>query len=103
MVEFLQNYWFIVLCAIVGISYIVYVFVSEPKKIKEWLVYACLQAENELGAGAGELKLRKVYDLFVSKFPVFSKFVSFERFKNWIKIALDNCENYINNIGETNE
>lgn len=103
MIDFLQNYGLIILFAILGVSYIIYMFISEPRKIKEWLIYACLQAENELGSGTGELKLRKVYDLFISKFPIFSKFISFERFKKWIEIALNNCEDYINKIGEINE
>lgn len=57
-------------------------------KIKEWLVYAVAAAEEELGLGTGELKLRYVYDMFIEKFPTVSNYVSFETLSEWVDEAL---------------
>lgn len=76
------------------------------EKLKEWLLLAVVQAEKELGGGTGQIKLRFVYDLFLSKFPWLSNFVSFEAFSLLVDEALDkmrgmlndndNLKNYIN-------
>jgi hypothetical protein len=55
----------------------------------QWLVFAVTEAEKALGSGTGQLKLRYVYDLFAGKFPVLSRFLSFEVFSDWVDIALD--------------
>lgn len=36
----------------------------------------------------GEIKLRYVYDLFVSKFPYFAKDIDFDSFRKMVDIAL---------------
>lgn len=59
------------------------------KNIKEWLKWAVVQAEKELGTGTGQLKLRLVYDWFVNTFPEVAKFVSFETFSAWVDEALE--------------
>lgn len=57
-------------------------------KIKEWLLWAIVEAEKELGSGTGPVKLRFVWDLFISKFPLVSKFITFDLFKSLVDDAL---------------
>lgn len=69
-------------------------FIREPSKekvknIKEWLKWAVTKAEQELGSGTGQLKLRMVYDMAINKFPFIIKVVSFETFSAWVDEALD--------------
>ena len=56
--------------------------------VKEWLLWAVIQAEKDLGSGTGKLKLRQVYDLFVTKFPWVAKHISFTSFSIWVDEAL---------------
>ena len=120
MPEFIVNYWFVILIAlavVVVLGYIIYVFIKMPKtsqiaKVKEWLLFAVMEAEKELGGGTGQLKLRYVYDMFIVKFPWLVKVVSFESFSGLVdevlekfKAILDtnkNVQNYVegfNNSG----
>lgn len=75
----------IVLVAVILIA----LAIKQPKKVKEWLVYAVTLAEKDLGGGTGKIKLRKVYDMFVDKYPVISFLVSFDTFCKWVDVALD--------------
>ncbi|WP_342759398.1 hypothetical protein [Kineothrix sedimenti] len=105
--EFLINYWYVivaVLAILVVIGVSVYKFAGLPTKeqitkIKEWLLYAVTVAESELGSNTGSLKLRAVYDMFVTKFPVVAKIVSFETFSTWVDEALEEMRKLL----ETNE
>lgn len=60
--------------------------------IKEWLLYAVTQAEKELGAGTGQIKLRYVYNMFIEKFPKASKKFSFEKFSILVDEVLKKFE-----------
>lgn len=71
------------------IAGIVAFYLADKKKAKEWLLYAVTLAEKELGSGTGRIKLRQVYDAFLEKFPVFSRFVPFETFSSWVDEALE--------------
>lgn len=82
---FLSN-WQIILFCILAVIIIVYAVMTG--KAIEWLKYAVAKAEEELGTGTGQLKLRKVYDWFIVKFPVFSKIVPFSIFSKWVDLAL---------------
>ena len=62
---------------------------SQLSKVKEWLLWAVTEAEKELGGGTGQLKLRQVYDLFVTRFPWLAKLISFELFSTMVDEALD--------------
>lgn len=62
---------------------------KQIETIKEWLLFACIEAEKELGGGTGQLKLRYVYDLFIGKFPSVAKVVPFTLFSLWVDSALD--------------
>ncbi len=89
--------WFIAVailagCAVAAVA--IYRFYGLPsakqiETIKEWLLYACMEAEKELGNGTGQLKLRYVYDLFITRFPGVTRMVSFNMFSVWVDAALE--------------
>lgn len=89
--------WFIMvglIAVVCVVAVAVYRFYGLPsakqiETIKEWLLYACIEAEKALGGGTGQLKLRYVYDLFITRFPSVAKVVSFTVFSGWVDIALD--------------
>lgn len=95
--EFLLNYRYVLLgiASVLIVSGIaIYKFAGLPTKtqtakIKEWLLWAVTQAEIELGKSTGTLKLRAVYNLFISRFPLTAKLVSFDTFSLWVDEALD--------------
>lgn len=62
---------------------------TQIEKAKEWMLWAVTRAEAELGGGTGQLKLRCVYDMFVERFPVIAKAVSFDTFSQWVDEALE--------------
>lgn len=62
---------------------------SQLAKVKEWLLWAVTEAEKELGGGTGQLKLRQVYDLFVTRFPWLAKMISFDVFSGLVDEALE--------------
>lgn len=102
MQEFLDN-WYIIFGIIVGCSLLIYggyVFITRPtnKKIsmvKEWLLYAVTEAEKNLGGGTGQIKLRYVYSMFIAKFPLIAKVISFESFSVLVDEALDKFKNML--------
>jgi hypothetical protein len=75
---------------------VVVIAIRERKNLKSWLVFAVASAEKALGSGTGELKLRQVYDQFLDKFPVLSKFISFEMFSSLVDKALESLEDMLN-------
>lgn len=94
--ELFINNWFMMIAMVsvlIFMGSLVYKFFKLPNskqmdKVKEWLIYACLQAELKLGSGTGVIKLRLVYDSFLSKFPWLAKVVSFELFSSMVDEAL---------------
>ena len=95
--KFIVENWFLIvaLVAVLGVSiYAVIRFFNLPsktqiKKVKEWLVYACMEAEKALGGQTGQLKLRMVYDMFLNKFEWLAKVISFEQFSKMVDDALE--------------
>ena len=95
--EFIIDNWYIFVAAIAIIAAIVvfvYKFFGLPTsaqlaKVKEWLLWAVTEAEKDLGGGTGALKLRQVYDLFVTRFPGLAKVISFELFSKMVDEALE--------------
>ena len=80
MIELLIANWQIILGALIIILTAIVTFVRFNKKsvqeqidqVKEWLLYAVMAAEKELGSGTGALKLRFVYsNLFCINMQVF--------------------------------
>ena len=94
--EFISENWVFIILAIaaiaVGVVFAIRFFKSSKeeqiKKIREWLIYATTIAEKELGGGTGRLKLRRVYDMFVSKFTWLAKVISFDKFSELVDEAL---------------
>ena len=79
-------------CGIVAGYYINY-FIKLPSNsklemVKNWLLYATAQAEHEMGAGTGKLKLAKVYSMFVEKFPQIAAYLKYEKFCDMVNEAL---------------
>ena len=94
--EFIINYWYIivaVIAALVVAGVAVYRYFGLPSdaqldKVREWLLWAVTEAEKELGGGTGKLKLRQVYDAFLTKFPWLAPVVPFEQFSGLVDDAL---------------
>lgn len=101
--EFILEYWYIILAAVVTTAVAVVLavrFFKQPSgeqvaKVKEWLLVAVLEAEKQFGSGTGKLKLRSVYDLFVARFPWIAKVISFDVFANWVDEALDTVAEWL--------
>ena len=80
--------WYILV--VIGVALVmIYIAITDKKKVLEWLRYAVTIAEQELGGGTGQIKLRQVYDMFIERFPIFSKLVPFSVFSSWVDIALE--------------
>ncbi|MBR4892781.1 MAG: hypothetical protein IKZ35_02235 [Clostridia bacterium] len=75
----------LIILSLVGIIFFV---INERKNIKEWLLYAVIEAEKNLGSKMGQLKLRQVYDEFIYAFPFVSKILPFSLFSKMIDNAL---------------
>ena len=76
-----------------GLVVALYQFFSYEKTkqlnlIRQWLLYAVAVAEEQFGSETGALKLRFVYDLFVTRFPKIKVFISFEYFSTLVDDAL---------------
>ncbi len=61
---------------------------NQRKNIKEWLLYAVIEAEKNLGSKTGKIKLRQVYDEFIKSFPIISKIISFNLFSSLVDSSL---------------
>ena len=88
----------IIIGMVIAIS--VYKFMKLSKEqqienIKQWLVFACLEAEKMLGSKTGQVKLRYVYDLFVSKYKFISCLIPFDTFSKWVDDSLIDMRNMI--------
>ena len=104
-INFILENWYIILAlvaagAAAGIA--VYHFMKQPKadqlkKVHEWLLWAVIRAEKALGSGTGQLKLRRVYDLFVARFPWLAKIITFDKFSDMVKDALAEMQELLEN------
>ena len=102
---FLGNYWYLIIAAIAIVAVVsikLYKWFKKPnneqmQKIQEWLLWAVAEAEKKLGSQTGQLKLRYVYDMFISKFPGVAIFIPFDTFKSMVDKALDELQEMIEN------
>ncbi len=102
--SFLIENWYLILAGIAGITVVgvaVVKFLNLPtneqvEKCKEWLLWAVIQAEKELGSGTGQVKLRQVYDMFVERFPTVAKQISFDTFSLWVDEVLEDMRDMLN-------
>ena len=105
IMDFIIDNWVVIVAAIavlVGVVIAVVKFVKSGREtqlsnLKEWLLFATVEAEKALGAGTGKLKLRAVYDMFVAKFSWLAKIISFERFSGLVDEALETMNNMLSN------
>lgn len=96
MIDLIINFWDVAvgLLIIVAVGVVTVIqFIKSPKssqmvKIKEWLIWACLEAERQMGSKLGTAKLRWTYDLFIQRFPFMSKIISFEIYSSLVDEAL---------------
>lgn len=91
----IENWYLLVVGTAAGVvaCLAVYKWAGKPTteqiaNIKEWLLYAVIEAEKELGGGTGQIKLRQVYDMAIQRFKWLS-IVSFATFSGWVDEALD--------------
>lgn len=95
--KFLIDNWYIIIAAmavLAGAGIAVYRYLHLPseeqlEKVRQWLLRAVTEAEKELGGGTGKLKLRTVYDAFLTKFPWLAPIISFQKFSGLVDEALD--------------
>ena len=103
--DFIVENWYVIvaLLAVVAVAVVLTVrFFKMPTDkqlatVKEWLLYATTLAEKELGGGTGKLKLRYVYDMFVTKFPWVAKVLSFESFSEMVDESLGSMNDMLSN------
>lgn len=103
----LQNNWslLVVLIAavVVGVHYYKK-FSALPSdaqldKIREWLLFAVLEAEKIYSSGSGQAKLSYVYNLFLERFPSLVPVIPFELFSKLVDDVLVQMRHLL----ETNE
>ena len=98
IMDWLIENWFLIValitCGTVGIS-LVFRFLGMPTekqkaKVREWLIWACIEAERALRSGTGQLKLREVWNMFcaVPAFTWVARIITFELFSEWVSDAL---------------
>lgn len=97
-----MDYYMIVIISVIVIGLIgaIYNFFKLSKEkqienIKQWLLFACLEAEKALGNKTGKVKLRLVYDMFVAKFKFMSYIITFEQFSLLVDEALEEMRGLI--------
>ena len=94
--EKIIEYWPLIIVTIASIcviAYFIYRFIKLPtkqqlQKVKEWLLFAVTEAEKEFGSGTGQIKLRYVYDKFLTKFPYLTAAISFDLFSGLVDESL---------------
>ena len=97
MLDFLMTNWQWIAGVIIIMTAAIITLIKFDKKtrdeqihqVKEWLLYAVMEAEKELGSGTGALKLRFVYDMFITKFPLLVALITFSTFSSFVDEALD--------------
>lgn len=79
--------WYDIVFILVAVGVVAYALTAN--KAKEWLRWAVMVAEQELGTGTGQAKLHMVYDMFVEKFPALASVLPFGIFSKWVDLALE--------------
>ena len=96
----------VMICIVIGAALCTILYRAYKKckamqtaNIKEWLVYACTEAEKLLGSKTGKIKLRYVYNMFIEKYKFLAAVITFEQFSALVDYALIDMRVII----ETNE
>lgn len=95
--NFIIENWYIILAALAIVAVAIVAVIrffrlpraEQMKNVRQWLLGAVTAAEAELGGGTGKLKLRQVYDAFLTKFPWLAPVVPFEQFSGLVDDALE--------------
>lgn len=61
---------------------------AQLDKIREWLLFAVLEAEKIYSSGSGQAKLSYVYNLFLERFPSLVPVIPFELFSKLVDDVL---------------
>ena len=92
---FINNWSLLVVAACVAGLFILYSrkFMQLPTeaqigKVREWLLYAVIEAEKTYQSGTGRLKLAATYNEFCKVFPSLVTIISFELFSRLVDEAL---------------
>jgi hypothetical protein len=113
IMDWLIENWFLIVallsCGVVSFC-LVFRFLGMPTekqkaKVKEWLIWACIEAERALQSGTGQLKLREVWNMFCSvpSFTWVARIITFELFSEWVSDALVEVKQMLisnNNLAE---
>lgn len=102
--NYLAENWFLMVAAAAIVGTCIYVVVDitrmprdeQVAQVREWMLYAVIEAERVLGGGTGQLKLRFVYDMFVERFPWMAKMIDFEWFSELVDEALERMRKMLN-------
>lgn len=94
MTIIVENWHLILIVLLAAVGIVQYFF--NKARAKEWLLGAVTEAEKELGSKTGKLKLRIVYDMFIVKFPIFSKIITFDEFSDMVDEVLVEMRKIIN-------
>lgn len=94
--EFTVENWALVIAFICGTVYCIQriaEFIALPTEKKKAEVIARLldwvrEAEAELGGKTGEFKLSQVYNKFCEAYPLLKRWISLEKFNEWVGVAL---------------
>ena len=105
--NFLIENWYLLVGAFALINFgiwLIYGFLKLPtdkqtEKIKQWLIWACIEAEKALQSGTGQAKLRRVYNSFIAvrAFSWLAKIISFDTFSAYVSEALVEAKKMIIN------
>ena len=96
MIKFILNYGYYIFISLLLTAGLIFFVINQRKNIKEWLLYAVIEAEKELGSNTGKIKLRQVYSEFIRAFPLISKVLKFEYFSYLVDLALIEMKKLLN-------
>ena len=61
---------------------------EQIEKVKQWLLFAVLEAEKIYSSGTGKAKLAYVYNLFIERFPSLAPAIPFDTFSRLVDEVL---------------
>lgn len=102
MAWIINNWSFLVvlLCGALVCTFYIKKFLKLPSneqigKVKQWLLYAVIEAEKTYKGGTGALKLRATYSQFCQVFPSLVPIISFELFSMLVDEALEQMKHLL--------
>ena len=76
---------------------------EQMEKIRQWMLFAVIQAEKELGGGTGQVKLRYVYDLFLERFQSLAPAITFVMLSDMVDEALEKMRHLLETNSKVKE